>query len=168
MFVVNARNSLAISSDSESELSITQSSFRGGTAIELLENNFESLFACADNEQAVDNLNFRSEDLLTDLTTTTDKEIQARNKARDATKHKGVNYMEYTSLGLVKSGTPYQQMTASLSWYAPNSGILKTLLNFELSLWLWKLSVELPTKEMRVCCANETAQFDFRNFSVVI
>ena len=25
-----------------------------------LENNFESLFACADNELAVDNLNFRS------------------------------------------------------------------------------------------------------------
>ena len=46
-------------------------------------------FACADNEQAVDNLNFRSEDLLTDLTTTTDKEIQARNKARDATKQRG-------------------------------------------------------------------------------
>ena len=35
-------------------------SFSGGTAIELSENNFESLFACADNELAVDNLNFRS------------------------------------------------------------------------------------------------------------
>ena len=66
LFVLNARNRLAISSDSESDLSITQRSFRGGTAIELSENNFESLFACADNEQAVDNLKFRSEDLLTD------------------------------------------------------------------------------------------------------
>ena len=95
MFVVNARKSLtlAISSDSESELSITQSSFRGGTAIELLENNFESLFACADNEQAVDNLNFRSEDLLTDLTTTTDKEIQARIE-QEMLQNTELNYME--------------------------------------------------------------------------
>ena len=35
LFVVNARNSLAMSSDSESELFITQSSFCGDTAIEL-------------------------------------------------------------------------------------------------------------------------------------
>ena len=38
-------------SDSESELFITQSSFSGGTSIELSENNFESLFAGADNEK---------------------------------------------------------------------------------------------------------------------
>ena len=47
----------------------------------------------ADNQQAVDNFNFRTEDLLTDhftdkedsgrgITTVTDKEIQARNEAR--------------------------------------------------------------------------------------
>lgn len=53
LFVVSARNSLAMSSDSESEMFITQSSFRGGTAIELSENNLESLLvAGADNEQA--------------------------------------------------------------------------------------------------------------------
>ena len=80
-------------SDSESELFITQSSFSGSTSIELSENNFESLFAGADNEKAVDNFNLRTEDLLTDLftdkedsgrgiTTVTDKEIQARNEAR--------------------------------------------------------------------------------------
>ena len=41
-------------SDSESELFITPSSFSGSTSIELSENNFESLFAGADNEKAVD------------------------------------------------------------------------------------------------------------------
>ena len=46
-------------SDSESELFITQSSFSGSTSIELSENNFESLFAGADNEKAVDNFNLR-------------------------------------------------------------------------------------------------------------
>lgn len=80
-------------SDSESELFITQSSFSGGTSIEVQENNFESLFAGADNEKAVDNFNLRTEDLSTDLftdkedsgrgiTTVTDKEIQARNEGR--------------------------------------------------------------------------------------
>ena len=74
-------------SDSESELFITQSSFSGRTSIELSENNFESLFAGADIEKAVDNFNLRTEDLLTDLfthkedsgpgiTTVTDMEIQ--------------------------------------------------------------------------------------------
>ena len=63
------RNRLAMLSDSESELFITQSSFSGSTSIELSENNFESLFAGADNEKAVDNFNLRTEDLLTDLFT---------------------------------------------------------------------------------------------------
>ena len=82
-------------SDSESELFITQSSLSGSTSIELSENNsyFESLFAGADKDKAVDNFNLRTEDLLTDpfidkgdsgrgITTVTDKEIQARNEAR--------------------------------------------------------------------------------------
>ena len=80
-------------SDSQSELFITQSSLSGSTSIELSENNFESLFAGADNEKAVDNFNLRTEDLLTDLftdkedsgrgiTTVTDKGLQARNEAR--------------------------------------------------------------------------------------
>ena len=47
-------------SDLESELFITQSSFSGSTSIELSENNFESLFAGADNEKAVDNFNLRT------------------------------------------------------------------------------------------------------------
>ena len=49
-------------SDSESELFITQSSFSGSRSIDLSENNFESLFADADNEKAVDNFSFRTED----------------------------------------------------------------------------------------------------------
>ena len=80
-------------SDSESELFITQSSFSGSRSSDLSENNFESLFADADKEIAVDNFNLRTEDLFTDvftdkedsgrgITTVTDKEIQARNEAR--------------------------------------------------------------------------------------
>ena len=49
-------------SDSESELFVTQSSFSGSRSIDLLENNFESLFADADNEKAVDNFNLRNDD----------------------------------------------------------------------------------------------------------
>ena len=93
MFVVNARNKLAMLSDSESELFITQSSFSGSRSIDLSENNFESLFADADNVKAVDNFNLRTEDLFTDvftdkkdsgrgIITVSDKEIQARNEAR--------------------------------------------------------------------------------------
>ena len=52
LFVVIVRNRLAMLSDSESELFITQSSFSGSTSIEVSENNFESLFAGADNEKA--------------------------------------------------------------------------------------------------------------------
>ena len=56
-------------SDSESQLFITQSSFSGSRSIDLSENNFESLFADADNEKAVDNFNLRTEDLFTDVFT---------------------------------------------------------------------------------------------------
>ena len=62
--VVNARNRLAMLSDSEPELFITQSSFSGSRSIDLSENNFESLFADADNEKAVDNFHLRTDDLL--------------------------------------------------------------------------------------------------------
>ena len=64
LVVMKARNRLAMLSDSESELFITQSSFSGSRSIDLSENNFESLFADADNEKAVDNFNLRTEDLL--------------------------------------------------------------------------------------------------------
>ena len=60
--------------------------------IELSGKQFESLFARADNEQAVDKFNSRTEELLTTclqiktcrrgITTVADKEIQARNEAR--------------------------------------------------------------------------------------
>ena len=59
--------------------------------IELLENNFESSFPGVDNQQAVDNFNFRTEDLSTDLHVYRQrrfrardhyKEIQSRNEAR--------------------------------------------------------------------------------------
>ena len=48
-------------SDSESELFITQSSFSRSRSIDLSENNFESLFADADKEIAVDNFNLRTD-----------------------------------------------------------------------------------------------------------
>ena len=72
--VVNARNRLAMLSDSESELFITQSSFSSSRSIDLSENNFESFFADADNEKAVDNFNLRTEDLFTGVFT--DKEFE--------------------------------------------------------------------------------------------
>ena len=62
-----ARNSLELS-DSDSDLFITQrsqSSFSGVPPNELSENNFSSLFAGADKEQAVNNFNFSTENLLT-------------------------------------------------------------------------------------------------------
>ena len=65
LFVVNARNSLAMLSDSESELFITQSSFNGSTSIELSENNFESLFVGAGNEKTVEIFSLRTGDLFT-------------------------------------------------------------------------------------------------------
>ena len=86
---MNARKRLAILSDSESELFVTQSSFSFSRSVDLLENNFESLFADADNEKAADNFNLRTEDLFTDkedsgrgIIAVSDKEIQARNEAR--------------------------------------------------------------------------------------
>ena len=111
-----------MSSDSESELFITQSSFSGDTAIALSENNFETLFAGADNEQAVNNFNFRTEDLLTDLFTDKDNSgrgititVTHTRKFRRGMKqayHKtqrgqlrGVHEFGVTKL---KNGTPYQ------------------------------------------------------------
>ena len=66
---MNAKNRLAMLSDSESELFVTQSSFSGSRSIDLSENNFESLFADADKKKAVDNFNLRTEDLFTDVFT---------------------------------------------------------------------------------------------------
>ena len=71
---MNARNnlkSLEVSSDSdlsEVEPFITQTKAAlMADGIELLENNFESSFPGVDNQQAVDNFNFRTKDLSTDL-----------------------------------------------------------------------------------------------------
>ena len=90
---MNARNSLTMLSDSESELFITQGSFNGSTSIELSENKFESLFAGADNEKAVYIFSLRTEDLFTHTEdsgrdgsslSVTEKEIQTRNQERVA------------------------------------------------------------------------------------
>ena len=54
-------------------------SFGGGTAIELSENNFESSFVGTDNEQAVDNFNFRTDDLSTDLRVYRQRRFRARD-----------------------------------------------------------------------------------------
>ena len=111
-------------------------------------------------------LNFRSEDHFTDqclqmkyrrgITTATDKEIHARNEATDTTKHKKVNYMEYTSLGWLgkqQNALPINSRATFVG--TANSGISKTLCNLALSFWLWK-SDELPTKKISECCAKET------------
>ena len=84
-----------MSSDSESEvepfITQTKAASVGGTAIELWENNFESSFAGADNCQAVDNFNYRTDDVTTDLHVYRQrrfrasdhyKEIQSRNEVR--------------------------------------------------------------------------------------
>ena len=84
----------------------------------------ESSFAGAENEQAVDNFNFRTEDLSTDLhvyrrrfrardhfITVPDKEIQSRNQAKNTTKPKEINYMSSRSTGVwddwLNNRTPY-------------------------------------------------------------
>ena len=68
------------------------------------------------------------------------------NKARDTTKHRGQLH-GVTSLGwLGKKRNALPIYDSATFVVAPNSGILKTLLNFELSFWLWKPSLELPTK----------------------
>ena len=64
--------------------------FRGGAIVDQLsENNFESLFAGADNEKAVDIFSLRTVDLYTHeddsgrgITTVADKDIQTRNEER--------------------------------------------------------------------------------------
>ena len=49
--------------DLELELFITQSSFSGSTSVELSE-SFESIFAGAENEKAVDYFNLRTEGIM--------------------------------------------------------------------------------------------------------
>ena len=72
-FKLNARNSLkslTVSIDSEPEVEpfITQTKAASVAVLqELSENNLNLQFAGAENEQAVDNFNFRTEDLSTDL-----------------------------------------------------------------------------------------------------
>ena len=71
-------------SDSESELFITQSSFSGSRSIDLSENNFESLFADADNfnlrtEHLFTNVFTGKEDSSRGIITVSNKEIQARS-----------------------------------------------------------------------------------------
>ena len=146
-------------SDSESELFITQSSFSGGTSIELSENNFETLFAGADNEKAVDNFNLRTEDLLTDLftdkedsgrgiTTVTDTEIQARNEARIPQNTKrGTSWSTRVWDDWVTERNSLPINDSDTFVVAPNSRILKTLCNFELSFWLSKFVYEIRKKD---------------------
>ena len=106
LFAVNARNSLK--SQKQSRLLLRLKQLRC-TAIELSENNFESSFAGADNEQAVNNFNFCTDDLSTDLHVYRQrkfrardhyKEIQSRNQARIPQTHRGKLhvFMEYASL----------------------------------------------------------------------
>ena len=58
-----------MSSDSKPELLLLKQFWRSRTAIELSGNNFESSFAGAGTQRAVENFNFLTEDLLTELFT---------------------------------------------------------------------------------------------------
>ena len=108
---MNARNSLkslAVSSDSEPEVEpfITQTKAASVAVLqELSENNLNLQFAGAENEQAVDNFNFRTEDLSTDLHVYIQRRFRARDHycnsqgnsveewSKNTTKHEEVNYM---------------------------------------------------------------------------
>ena len=88
LLAVNARNSLnslrqqcrAIQSQKQLEPFITPTKAASVAVLqELSENNLNLQFAGAENEQAVDNFNFRTEDLSTDLHVY----IQRRFRARD-------------------------------------------------------------------------------------
>jgi len=90
LFVVNARNMPAMWSNSESELFITQSSFSASTSIELSEKQLWILICGCRQRESSWQFNLCTKDLLTDrfthedsgqeVTTVTDKEIQARNE----------------------------------------------------------------------------------------
>ena len=154
-------------SDSESELFITQSSFSGSRSIDLSENNFESLFADADNEKAVDNFNLRTEDLFTDvftdkedsgrgIITVSDKEIQARNEARIPQN--------------TKRATSWSTRVWD-DWVTKQKEIVSNVLQGSATDFFGGASVESdepPTKKICECAPKEnTAQFNFSNCSVV-
>ena len=142
MFAVNARNSLkslAVSSDSEPEVEpfITQTKAALVAVLqELSENNLSlPLRVQKTSKQLTISIFapriFRPTCMFTDkedsgrgITTVTDKEIQSRNEARIPQ-----NTKRQTTC------SEHLTMTATLSW---NRRILKTLFNFELSIWLWK------------------------------
>jgi len=119
-------------------------------SIDLSENNFESLFADADNEKAVDNFNLRTEDLFTDvltdkedsgggIITVSDKEIQSRNEARIPQNTKRATSWStrvWDDWVTERDSLPINDSDTFV--VAPKSGILKTLCNFELSFWLSK------------------------------
>ena len=146
-------------SDSESEMFITQSSFGGSRSIDLSENNFESLFADADKEIAVDNFNLRTEDLFTDvftdkedsgrgIITVSDKEIPARNEARIPQNTKRATSWStrvWDDWVTERNSLPINDSDTFV--VAPNSGILKTLCNLELSFWLSKFVYEVRKKD---------------------
>ena len=169
-------------SDSESELFVTQSSFSGSTSIELSENNFESLFAGANNEKAVDNFNLRTEDLLTDLSTDKEdsgreitavsgKEIQARNEARIPQNTKN----ETSWSTRVWDDWARERISLPINdTYQRVSDAQKKIVSDVLQGSATDFSGasvesgEPSTKKIRECAAKEnTAQFNFRNCSVV-
>ena len=121
------RNSLkSLSSDSEPEVEpfITQTK-AALVAVQQIAfgKEFEYSIAGAENEQAVDNFNFRTEDLSTDLHVYRQRRFRARDHycnwqgnsveewSKNTTKHKEVNYMSSWSTRVwddwLKNGTPY-------------------------------------------------------------
>ena len=130
LFVVNARNSLkslAVSSDSDLsdvEPFITQTK---AALMAVLQLSFRKtillFFSGADNEQAVDNFNFRTKDLSTNLHVYRQRRFRAKahycnrqgnsveDWSKNTTKHKEVNYMSSWRTRVwndwLKNGTPY-------------------------------------------------------------
>ena len=89
------------------------------------------------------------------------------NKARDPTKHRGQLH-GVTSLGwLGKKRNALPINDSGTFVVAPNSGILKTLLNFELS-GCGNQALNLQLRTPRMLRKSNAAQFNFRNWSVVI
>ena len=124
---------LAVSSDSEPEVEAFITETKAASVAvqqELSEKKLESSFAGAENEQAVDNFNFRTEDLSTNLHVYRQRRFRARDHycnwqgnsveewSKITTKHKEVNYMSSWSTRVwddwLKNGTPYHVSDTSV------------------------------------------------------
>ena len=116
-FVVNARSSLAICRAIQSQNCLLLRQFWRRYCNWAFGKQFW-IFLCGCSQRAVDNFNFCTEDLLTDLFIDKDHYCNHQRNlgeewSKDTTKHrKEVNYMEYTSSGSV---IPWSHFTPILA-----------------------------------------------------